>query len=76
VRNALTGNTAVQEFVDLCESVAHDASVRVVVITGDPVFSSGGNVKDMRRRCRGTGQQLTRIRVKGCGEPFDRDPLR
>jgi len=49
-RNALTGNTAVQEFVDLCESVARDASVRVVVITGaDPVFSSGGNVKDMRR---------------------------
>ncbi len=49
-RNALTGNTAVQEFVDLCEEVARDASVRVVVVTGaDPVFSSGGNVKDMRR---------------------------
>jgi enoyl-CoA hydratase/carnithine racemase len=49
-RNALTGNTAVQEFVDLCEEVARDASVRVVIVTGaDPVFCSGGNVKDMRR---------------------------
>ncbi|HEY4067784.1 MAG TPA: crotonase/enoyl-CoA hydratase family protein [Burkholderiaceae bacterium] len=49
-RNALTGNTAVAEFIALCEEVARDASVRVVVLTGaDPVFSSGGNVKDMRR---------------------------
>jgi enoyl-CoA hydratase/carnithine racemase len=49
-RNALTGNTAVAEFIDLCESVARDASVRVVILTGaGPVFSSGGNVKDMRR---------------------------
>lgn len=49
-RNALTGNTAVQEIVDLCEEVARDDSVRVIILTGaDPVFSSGGNVKDMRR---------------------------
>jgi len=49
-RNALTGNTAVQEFVELADSVARDTSVRVVVLTGaDPVFSSGGNVKDMKR---------------------------
>ena len=49
-RNALTGNTAVKEFVELADSVARDASVRVVVLTGaDPVFSSGGNVKDMKR---------------------------
>lgn len=49
-RNALTGNTAVQEFVDLCEAVARDSSVRVVIVTGaEPVFSSGGNVKDMTR---------------------------
>lgn len=49
-RNALTGNSAVQEFVDLCETVARDGSVRVVIVTGaDPVFSSGGNVKDMQR---------------------------
>ena len=49
-RNALTGNTAVQEFVELADSVARDASVRVLVLTAsDPVFSSGGNVKDMKR---------------------------
>ncbi len=49
-RNALTGNTAVQEFVDACAAITRDASVRVVILTGaGPVFSSGGNVKDMRR---------------------------
>jgi enoyl-CoA hydratase/carnithine racemase len=49
-RNALTGNSAVVEFVALAERVARDASVRAVVLTGaGPVFSSGGNVKDMRR---------------------------
>ena len=49
-RNALTGNTAVDEFVDACARIAADASVRVVILTGaGPVFSSGGNVKDMRR---------------------------
>ncbi len=49
-RNALTGNSAVQEFIDLYEAVAHDESVRVVILTAaDPVFSSGGNVKNMQR---------------------------
>jgi enoyl-CoA hydratase/carnithine racemase len=49
-RNALTGNTAVQEFVDACAAIALDRSVRVVVITGEgPVFCSGGNVKDMQK---------------------------
>lgn len=49
-RNALTGNNAVQEFVDACAAIAQDTSVRVVIITGaGPVFCSGGNVKDMRR---------------------------
>ena len=49
-RNALTGNSAVDEFVALCDAVARDDSVRVVIVTGaDPAFSSGGNVKDMRR---------------------------
>lgn len=49
-RNALTGNSAVAEFVALAERVARDASVRAVVLTGaGSVFSSGGNVKDMQR---------------------------
>lgn len=49
-RNALTGNSAVEEIVQACAQAARDRAVRVVVLTGaDPVFSSGGNVKDMQR---------------------------
>jgi enoyl-CoA hydratase/carnithine racemase len=49
-RNALTGNTAVEEFVQACEAVRLDTSVRCIIITGaGPVFCSGGNVKDMQR---------------------------
>ena len=49
-RNALTGNTAVQELVDACEAVRLDTSIRVVILTAaGPVFCSGGNVKDMKR---------------------------
>ena len=49
-RNALTGNSAVIEFVDAARRIATDMSVRAVIITGaGPVFSSGGNVKDMKR---------------------------
>ena len=49
-RNALTGTTAVQELVDACEAITLDTTIRVVILTGaGPVFSSGGNVKDMRR---------------------------
>lgn len=49
-RNALTGNTAVAEFVQVCDEVRRDPGVRVVILTGEgPVFSSGGNVKDMQR---------------------------
>lgn len=49
-RNALTGNTAVAEFVQACADITLDRSVRVVILTGEgPVFSSGGNVKDMQR---------------------------
>ena len=49
-RNALTGNSAVDEFVAACQRINADASVRALIITGaGPVFSAGGNVKDMRR---------------------------
>lgn len=50
VRNALTGNSAVEEFVAACARITADASVRVVILTGaGTAFSSGGNVKDMSR---------------------------
>lgn len=49
-RNALTGNTAVEEFVQVCDEIRRDASVKTVILTGaGPIFSSGGNVKDMQR---------------------------
>ena len=48
-RNALTGNSAPQEFVEACARIAGDLSVRVVVLTGrGSVFSSGGNLKHMQ----------------------------
>ena len=50
IRNVLTGNTAPQEFANACARITADNSVKAVIVTGaGPVFSSGGNVKDMRR---------------------------
>lgn len=50
VRNALTGNTAVEDFVAACEIISADISIRAVVLTGaGSAFSSGGNVTNMRR---------------------------
>lgn len=49
-RNALTGNSAVEEFVQACEAIRLDTTIRCVIVTGaGPVFCSGGNVKDMQR---------------------------
>ncbi|CAB5511252.1 crotonase/enoyl-CoA hydratase family protein [Achromobacter anxifer] len=49
-RNALTGNTAIEEIVQLCADIRQDAGVKVLILTATgPIFSSGGNVKDMRR---------------------------
>jgi len=49
-RKALTGNSAADEFVQVCEAIRQDTSIRAVVLTAEgPVFSSGGNVKDMMR---------------------------
>ena len=49
-RNPLTGNSAVDEFVAACAKIQADPGVKVVVVTGaGPAFSTGGNVKDMRR---------------------------
>lgn len=49
VRNALSANTAVDEFLAAADRISKDAKVRAVIITGvDPAFSSGGNVKAFR----------------------------
>jgi enoyl-CoA hydratase/carnithine racemase len=50
IRNPLTGNSAAAEFVEACARITADNSVKAVIVTGaGPVFSAGGNVKDMRR---------------------------
>ncbi len=55
VRNALTGNSAVEDFVAACERISTDISVRAVIVTGaGSAFSSGGNIKDMRRHYDGS----------------------
>ena len=47
-RNVLTGNTAVDEFVEACAEVTRDKTIRAVIVTGEgPVFSAGGNLKDI-----------------------------
>lgn len=49
-RNALSGNSAADEFVQICDELQHDNTVKVVILTADgPVFSSGGNIRDMQR---------------------------
>ncbi len=49
-RNSLTGNSAIEDFIAACQRITADASVRAVILTGaDSAFSSGGNVKNMRR---------------------------
>jgi len=49
-RNALTGNTAVDEILAAIKDAENDETVRAIILTSDgPVFSSGGNVKDMQR---------------------------
>ena len=49
-RNPLTGNSAVEEFLDAFARIEADLTVKVVILTGaGAAFSSGGNVKDMRR---------------------------
>ena len=49
-RNVLTGNTAIDEFVEACAEVTREKSIRAVILTGaGPVFSAGGNLKHMLR---------------------------
>ena len=49
-RNAITDNSAVDEFAAVCAEVNANPSDKVVVITGaGSVFSSGGNISTMHR---------------------------
>ena len=49
-RNAITDNTAVDEFAALCAEVNANPADKAVIITGaGSVFSSGGNISTMHR---------------------------
>lgn len=62
LRNPLTGNSAVEEFLAAFDQIQRDRSIKVVVLTGEgPAFSSGGNVKDMDR-FTGSGLEPAPIR--------------
>jgi enoyl-CoA hydratase/carnithine racemase len=53
LRNALTGTALVDDIVATVEWANREREVSVLVITGaGAAFSSGGNVKDMRRRAK------------------------
>ena len=50
-RNALTSTEQFQEFVELCNELRADSSVKVVILTGAGAsFCAGGNIKDMAAR--------------------------
>lgn len=50
-RNVLSGAGQYRDFVDACERINGDDSVKVAILTGaGSAFSAGGNVKDMRDR--------------------------
>lgn len=49
-RNALTGNTAVEEFLEMVKMVERDRTIKAIILTATgSVFCSGGNVKHMAR---------------------------
>lgn len=48
-RNALSEEHQMLEFVEVCERLKRDTSVKVVILTGaGTAFSAGGNIKHMR----------------------------
>jgi enoyl-CoA hydratase/carnithine racemase len=65
IRNALSGTDAIEEFVDVCDRITRDLSVRAVILTGaGPAFSSGGNVKTMRENAGKNAGEPAKIRYK------------
>ena len=50
-RNALSETAQMMEFVEACDRITGDASVRLVILTGaGTAFSAGGNIKHMRAK--------------------------
>jgi len=50
-RNSLTSYEMIQSFVNVCNMINSDVTIRVAILTGTGnVFSSGGNIKDMANK--------------------------
>jgi len=61
-RNVLTGNSAAQEFQEVCSRLTADNNIRVAILTGaGPAFSAGGDLHDMQKYL-GNDISLARIR--------------
>ena len=51
IRNALTGETIINEIVEVCRNVQSNKNIKVLIVTGaGSAFSAGGNVKDMQNK--------------------------
>jgi enoyl-CoA hydratase/carnithine racemase len=51
LRNPLTGNSAVAEFLAAIDRIEADGSVRCVILTANgPSFSAGGDIREMKRQ--------------------------
>jgi enoyl-CoA hydratase/carnithine racemase len=51
IRNAITGETIINEIVDVCHYVQNQKDICVLIVTGaGSAFSAGGNVKDMHAK--------------------------
>lgn len=51
IRNAITGETIINEIVDACHHVQRQKEINVLIVTGaGSAFSAGGNVKDMHAK--------------------------
>ena len=61
-RNPLSGNTAVEEFVDVCERIGADRQVRCVILTGTgSAFSAGGDIRLMQRQA---SREVTELDIR------------
>lgn len=61
-RNPLTGNTAVDEFLEAIARIQADASVRAVIVTGaDPAFCAGGDIRTMQQQA---APEVTPARIR------------
>ena len=51
IRNAITGEKMVEEIESACRMAQESSDINVMIVTGaGPAFSSGGNIKDMKKR--------------------------